>query len=134
MMEKKSFVGIYERFFEVFCVIIVAAALCVAYNGWAVAADQETPPAQASTPLPTVPEKPKGPDQSEATKPEPPAATQAAPPKEAQPTPSVEGGMPSTKPAETPAVVPVEPKKETEQQKSGACSRKQERRAGKERV
>ncbi|MGC8906244.1 MAG: cytochrome b/b6 domain-containing protein [Desulfomonilaceae bacterium] len=128
MMEKKSSVGICTRFLGVFCVISVAAALCVAHSGWAVAVDQETPPAQATTPLPTVPEKPKGPDQSEATKPEPPAATQAAPTKEAQPTLSVEGGTPSAKPGETPAVVPVEPKKETEEQKAAPAqeSKKEE--------
>jgi len=104
MMDKKSFDGVSIRFFALFSAMAIAAVMCTAYGGLALAADQETPAVQSSTPLPTVPEKPTGPEQSEPKKVEPPAATQAAPP--------------AAQPPQTPTVVPVEPQKQTEEQKA----------------
>ncbi len=124
MIDRKSFDGLSRRLSAVCCVVSFAAVMCIAWSGSAVAAEQETASTLSSPTAPTVPDKPKGPEQSEPNKTEPPAATQAMPSKEQPPSETKEGGATTTKPAEAPAVVPVEPKKPLDEQKAAPAEEK----------
>jgi|GEM_PF-202904 len=126
MIEKKSYIRMNSWLLA--CLYFFVAALSVGlWHSWqAVAADQETPTTQSASPVPQLPNKPSGPDQGEPKKTEPPTPTQAVPSKEGQQGgTSTEGAPPASRSVETPAVVPVEPKKETTEQKTPAAAESQ---------
>lgn len=133
MIQKTTFVSNKNGLLTGLVLVGAMVLVCLCCSSWAISADQESAAVQSSAPIPKLPDKPLGPDQEEPKKlgsPMPAGVNKPSVKQEAAST--SEGTATTLTPNEAPTVVPVEPKKETTEQKPPVTGETQKQVQGKQ--